>query len=218
MGVDGCRGGWLAAVTDDAGTRWHWTADVAELLAEPADAIAIDIPIGLPDAGTRACDVEARRRLGARRSSVFAAPIRPVLGCPTYADARALLASLGGASMSAQAFGLVRAVREVDEHVSPAEAGRVVEAHPELAFQLLSGLGLAAKKTDEGRAQRVAALSTVWPDAAALVASAPRPAAPDDALDALVCAWVARRWVRGDAVVLGDGGRDARGLPMRIVT
>jgi predicted RNase H-like nuclease len=51
-----------------------------------------------------------------------------------------------------------------------------------------------------------------------VVARAPARARPDDVLDALVCAWVARRWVDGAAETLGDGARDARGLLMRIVT
>jgi predicted RNase H-like nuclease len=39
----------------------------------------------------------------------------------------------------------------------------------------------------------------------------------DDALDALACAWAARRWRCGEARVLGDGERDAHGVLMRIV-
>jgi predicted RNase H-like nuclease len=216
IGVDGCRGGWLAACVDDAGPSWTWTADIADVLAAPADAIAIDIPIGLPDAGTRACDLEARRLLGPRRASVFAAPTRPVLDCATYAEARVVLASLGGPSMSAQAFGIVRAVRAVDAHLTAEDSDRIVEAHPELAFRTLAGHDLASKKTPAGRRQRIDALSTVWPSVTADLAAAPRPAAPDDALDALACAWVAQRWADGTAKVLGDGSRDTRRLPMRI--
>lgn len=219
LGVDGCRGGWLAAV-DDGGRRiaWRWTAEVGELLAMDAAAVAIDIPIGLPDRGSRACDVQARRRIGERRSSVFPAPVRSVLGCTTYAEARAVLAARGLPSMSAQAFGIVRAVRQVDRALGPADETRVVEAHPEVAFALLTGGGLAAKKTAPGREQRRRALANVCRDLDGLLAAAPRPAATDDALDALACLWVAGRWARGEAEVLGDGERDARGLVMRIVT
>ena len=217
VGVDGCRGGWLAAIAGaDGGVTWRWTAAVAELLAEPADAVAVDMPIGLVESGRRTCDVQARRLLGRQGASVFAAPVRPVLGCTTYAEARALLAARGGPSMSAQAFGIVRAVRDLDAAVSTADDDRVVEAHPELAFRAMTGTALASKKTAEGRAERLAALSATWPDVATLVAQAPRPAAPDDALDALACAWVARRWLRGEARILGDEARDARGKPMRI--
>lgn len=217
IGVDGARGGWLAAVDDDGTVSWWWTADVTELLALDAAAIAIDIPIGLPEHGVRRCDVEARRLLGRRGVTVFPAPLRPVLGCTSYAEARACLAAAGDRSMSAQAFGIVGAVRGVDEAVTPGDEDRVIEAHPELAFRAMTGAAMAPKKTPLGRTQRMQALSLMWPDVAALVAWAPRPAATDDALDALACAWTARRWARGEATTLGDGARDGRGLVMRIV-
>ena len=47
LGVDGCRGGWLGALAADTVT-WHWSAAVEDLLALPADVVAVDIPIGLP--------------------------------------------------------------------------------------------------------------------------------------------------------------------------
>jgi predicted RNase H-like nuclease len=218
-GVDGCRGGWLAATVEaDGDVRWAWTDEVAPLLRADADAVAIDIPIGLPDSGSRACDREARTALGRRGVSVFPAPVRPVLSCHTYAEARAVLAAGAGPSMSAQAFGIVAAVRQVDEAVSPADEDRVVEAHPELAFCLMGGgPGLFGKKTTAGVATRLRLLSAWQPDVLDVLAGAPERAGLDDALDALACAWVARRWVDGDATVLGDGARDSRGLVMRIV-
>jgi predicted RNase H-like nuclease len=216
LGVDGARGGWLGALVDGGATTWRWSADIRELLALEADAVAIDIPIGLPDAGTRWCDRAARRLLGRRGVSVFPAPVRSVLSCPTYADARAVLARAGGASMSAQAFGIVRAVRAVDDAITAADESRVVEAHPELAFHLLTREVLESKKTPVGAARRLAALGATVPDAGELVASAPSPATTDDALDALVLTWTARRWLRGEALMLTDGSRDARAILMRI--
>jgi predicted RNase H-like nuclease len=217
VGIDGCRGGWLAACCDDNDVAWSWSRDVAALLDASAQVIAIDIPIGLPRAGNRACDVLARRALGRRGATVFAAPVRPVLACTSYAEARAVLADLGGQSMSAQAWGIVAAVRAVDRAVSAADEPRIVEAHPELAFAQMTGTSLLPKKTPEGRAQRLGALRSYWPEVDDIAARAPRPAASDDALDALACAWAARRFARGEALVLTDGARDERGLLMRIV-
>ena len=82
-GVDGCPAGWIQitrhAKSGEIASRY--LPDAAALVQqEPRpDVIAIDIPIGLPKAGARACDVEARRLLGPRRSSVFAAPLRAML-------------------------------------------------------------------------------------------------------------------------------------------
>jgi len=221
MGIDGCRGGWLACVVDGTRVRWDYVDDVTDvrkLLEQDADAVAIDIPIGLPEEGVRACDVEARRRLGRRGVSVFAAPVRPVLGCATYAEARLVLAERGGASMSAQAFGIVRAVAAVDAAVTPADEPRVVEAHPEVAFSVMSdGDPLDPKKTARGAGQRLGRLQTALGAPVKALAEVPSGLPLDDALDALACAWVAARWVAGAATVLGDGHRDARGLAMRIV-
>jgi predicted RNase H-like nuclease len=204
LGVDGCRGGWLGALVvsaPDGGptVRWTWTADVAELLAMPADAVAIDIPIGLPEEGVRTCDSEARSLLGRRGVSVFAAPVRPVLPCTTYAEARAVLAARGGASMSAQAFGIVNAVREVDAALTPADESRVVEAHPEVAFCVMGGgPGLPPKRTASGAAIRMQLLQRWRPDVVDALTEVPVAAPLDDAVDALACAWVADRWRRRD--------------------
>jgi predicted RNase H-like nuclease len=218
-GVDGCRGGWLAATVDDADTVvWEWTTEVAQLLRAGADAVAIDIPIGLPDTGRRTCDQAARSLLGRRGATVFAAPVRPVLDCVTYADARGVLATLGGPSMSAQAFGIVAAVRAVDAVVTVADETRVVEAHPEVAFTLMGGGHVCpGKRTTAGVGVRLRLLQSWLPTVLDALADVPGRAGLDDALDALACAWVARRWVRGEATVLGDGERDRRGLLMRIV-
>lgn len=218
-GVDGCRGQWLGAVTSESAgaVEWRLVPSFRDLYDDAAlTVIAVDVPIGLPESGVRACDVEARAMLGARRSSVFAAPVRPVLRCATYAEARAVLARAGGPSMSAQAFGIVAAVRDVDQCVGPADDERVVETHPELAFQLLAGTTLSGKRTTAGVAERLRALASWRSDVLDLLTRVPAGVPIDDALDALACSWAANRWAAGERRTLGDGTRDARHLPMRI--
>jgi predicted RNase H-like nuclease len=220
IGVDGCRGGWVAAVLDGPGIDWlPWTTEIRDVLSVDAASVAIDIPIGLPEQSVRACDVEARALLGRRGVSVFSAPVRPVLSCRTYAEARAVLAAAGGRSMSAQAFGLVPAVRQVDEAITAADHHRVIEAHPEVAFFVLGGdRELASKRTGAGVAGRIRLLQdALAADVVAVLAKAPAGVPVDDALDALACAYVAREWAAGRATALGDGALDSRGLPMRIV-
>lgn len=217
LGADGCRrGGWVIALLDgDGELRWEWAADTAALVAMAeeydADAVALDVPIGLPALGlTRPCDVLARRRLRARASSVFAAPPREVLSAGDYAAARTVAPSL-----SAQAFGLVPRIREVDEGLralGPAAHDRYVEAHPETAFAAMAAGPVAPKKSAAGALQRLALIEEL----ADVPVDVPPGAALDDALDALAIAFVARRWADGDAEVLG-GETDALGLPMRIV-
>jgi predicted RNase H-like nuclease len=219
-GVDGCRGGWVSADVSGPGAdvAWRWwplDSTRALLLDGMVAVVAIDVPIGLPDAGqSRACDREARALLGRRGVSVFPAPSRVVLGAPSYAEARALLAARGGALMSAQAFGIAPAVAAVDACVSPGDDERIYECHPEVAFALMGGgPGLPGKRTADGAAVRRKLLGRWWPALGELPPRVPE----NDALDALACAWSALRFARGEAVTLGDGQRDARDLPMRIV-
>ena len=221
LGADGCKGGgWAVAMVDGEGElSWHWAADTAALLdladEYDADAVALDVPIGLPALGAvRACDRLARARIGARRSSVFAAPPREVLGCASYAEARPLAPTL-----SAQAFGLVPRIREVDEALRARGAQvheRVVECHPEVAFAAMAAgrVALATKRSAAGALQRIALLEDLLD--APLPTDPPALATLDDALDAAACALVAHRWARGEAEALGDE-TDALGTPMRIV-
>ena len=73
VGVDGCRGGWLAVIYDVAhgekAVKAHTEPGAFQrLLAAYADAacITIDIPIGLAEGHPRPPDVEARKVLGPR--------------------------------------------------------------------------------------------------------------------------------------------------------
>ncbi len=233
VGVDGCRGGWVAAHLPAGGdvgdVRGRVAPDVATLLAAlPADAeVAIDVPIGLPDAGPRACDAAARRALGARRASVFAAPVRSVLAAETYPDALARHRAADGRGLAKQAYFLLPKIREVDALLAatPALEGRVKETHPELAFATLAGAPLAhGKRTPEGRSTRDALLEAHLPGALARVRddlAGASGVAPDDVLDAVALLLaVARRAAGRDRVLparAADGApRDAVGRAMEI--
>lgn len=221
LGADGCRGGgWVVAVIDGEGElSWEWADDTAGALALAdeleADAVALDAPIGLPAlGGRRACDDLARARLGPRRSSVFAAPPREVLACASYPEAR-----LVAPSLSAQAFGLVPRIRDVDTELrtrGPGVHDTVVECHPEVVFALLTAgrSELGPKTSAAGALTRLALLEEALDQD--LPVDVPPGASLDDALDAAACAVTALRWARGEAEVLGDG-TDSTGTPMRIV-
>jgi predicted RNase H-like nuclease len=226
-GVDGCPGGWLALVRRADGTlASHCHADAGALFAVHAGSavLAIDIPIGLPERGARACDREARARLGARRSSVFPASLRAVLVAANWEEACRIRARIEGLRMSRQAFGIVAKVREVDAALQhrPAQAARVHEVHPELSFAAWNGSPLAhPKKCAGGRGERMGLVSRHFgPDAFALVRGGhPRRAvADDDILHAFAALWSAERIARGQAQWLPAlPPRDARGLRMQIV-
>ena len=82
------------------GRRPRWTTATLA-------ALAVDMPIGLPDDGPRLADQQARRRLGARRSSVFPTPVRATLDAVDYPDALAISRRVSGKGLSKQAFNLL---------------------------------------------------------------------------------------------------------------
>jgi predicted RNase H-like nuclease len=218
-GVDGCRTGWVVVRLGPAGLGVAVVPSIAPVIEEVAAgglaAAAIDMPVGLPAAGPRACDAEARRLLGPRRASVFPAPARAVLGARTYREAAERSRAATGRSLPVQAYNLVPKVAELDRAMRPGLQDRVVEAHPELAFARLAGVPAAhPKRTPEGRAERLALLAAAGVgDLSRLRALG---AAPDDILDAAVLALTAARARDGSAVRLGDGTVDARGLRMEV--
>ena len=171
-----------------------------EIVERTSGAVAVDMPIGLPSGSrsvVRACDREARALLGPRRSSVFPAPTRGMLRAKSFE-------ALRGSGLSLQSFHLFPKLRELDAVVraSRSTAQRLRECHPELAFRDLAGAPLEAnKRSPEGRAERYALLSRAFgvPRAHLEVhvqtfcAEHPRGRlAPDDAVDALVLALLAR--------------------------
>jgi predicted RNase H-like nuclease len=77
VGTDGFRGEWVSVALDGGRFLEASTSTTLEgvLGANPHDqVIAADIPIGLAPTGRRLADVEARRFVRGRGSSVFPAP------------------------------------------------------------------------------------------------------------------------------------------------
>jgi predicted RNase H-like nuclease len=196
------------------------------LRAAGCRAAGVDIPIGIPADGRRVAEGQARRLLGPRRSSVFSTPARPVLDASDYPEAlqRSRLAT--GKGVSRQAWNLVPKIVEVDRWMAmqpPHETEAwVFEIHPELAFARLAGAPLPEpKRGAAGHARRRALLAgAVAHDEEGIdrLVGAGRAAGagPDDVLDALAVACSARGSGGGPLTTLGDGGRDERGLVMRI--
>lgn len=227
-GIDGCRIGWVVATANLAPGVEDFQLqvlptfkDVVELLPH-IDVIAVDIPIGLLDRaerGGRLVDRLARQRLPGRTSSVFSAPIRPVLSASTYAEALRLTraSSPDGVGFSKQGWAIVPKIREVDEVRAASGEGRIFEVHPEVCFAAMSGRPMSHnKKNAPGREERLGALRTgliVLDDSRIRV----RGAAADDVIDACAALWTAARIARGEAKRLPDSPpRDSRNQPMEM--
>jgi len=209
-GVDMAGRGWAVVVLEENRVVDAFRSEsFAEALLVNAEVVGVDIPIGIPDSGPRPADVAARRFVGARRSSVFPTPVRPVLEAPTYAEARALAVELTGKSVSAQSYALRHRILEVDEHARRDE--RVIEVHPEVSFSELARRPLLSKHRTDGLAERRALLEEAGIE---VPESVPRIAEPD-LLDATVAAWTAARFARGEALSLPEGHEERIGAIWR---
>lgn len=225
-GVDGCRGAWaVATAVFEGADRAEPTTlaielvdDLAPLIAEvrtgAVAAMAIDMPIGLLEDRPRPCDIEARKVLGPRRSTVFPAPVRATLAAVDYDDACRLSRAASGKALSKQTYNLLAAIRRLDELVEPDDAETIVEAHPECAFARLAGAPLDSKHEAAGRAERHRLLATALGDPFAALDRGEVP--PIDLLDATVLTITARHVVAGTAIRLG-GDVDTTGRRAQVV-
>jgi len=203
LGVDACRAGWIGVALTAGQTTLYFGATIdALVLAAEADGplamIAIDIPIGLPDAGQRQADKLAYLAVGVLRSSVFITPTRRALDAPTHAAASALNRQLAGQGISVQAFALKPKIHQVDKWVR--DRRHVIEVHPEVSFAQLAGAPLTVRKsTWAGTERRRGLLADAGITLGSDLGRPAEMAAVDDVLDAAVAAWTARRSARGEA-------------------
>lgn len=205
-GVDGCPKGWIAIVLENGRfARAEFSPTFAELLTNLTDAkvIAVDIPIGLPDGPEpRVADIEARKILGKRGSSVFATPPRAVLKAASFPEANALSKKRFGRGISAQSYALRKKILEVD--ACAATDDRIYEVHPEVSFSEMNGEPIAyPKKSWHGQPSRLRLLANAGitiPEDLGPVGSIP----PDDIIDAAAAAWSAVRIASGTANRVGE--------------
>ncbi|MCP9489238.1 MAG: DUF429 domain-containing protein [Solirubrobacteraceae bacterium MAG38_C4-C5] len=238
VGVDGARGGWLAALghgdpTDVTHVELQLVEtfeEIAALRGQGADGVpvTVDIPMGLLNVvEPRPCDKEARKLLGVRASAVFAPPSRSLAGAATYQDARKVVAAAklkdpAVKGLSAQSFGIAPKVSEADKYLQADSRAQswLWECHPELSFKVLAdGEILRGKKSVSGQAKRLQLLCDRFPGLLdKLVAFGPdgRSVETGDALDALAALNTALRVRRGAHEELG-GETDDTGLIMRMV-
>lgn len=235
-GVDGCPGGWVAAIRDrDGAIRFHVFRDFGALVDEVEVGrighVIIDIPIGLMDDAPRWVDRAAKRFLRERHVCVFIAPLRPMLGVSAEEASAVRKMRLGGWA-SVQELAILPKVAEVDARMSPGLQARIREGHPEVTAAILNGgAPLNAKKRHaDGRRARLDLLAPVLGRAldGVLVTDrggVPTPvpvqgAKPDDLVDALLLLASAVRLERGHACTLPLGEPpevDSRGLVAEMV-
>ena len=177
VGVDGCPEGWFSVGLDGRG---RYEVGVFKTFKElldryaGAELVLVDIPIGLPEgAGGRDCDREARRRLEARRSSVFPTPTRRTVEQAArspwdYRRALEVERQFAGKGISQQAFRIAPKIAQVDRALlerGPNATPQVREVHPELCLWALNHKRPMkyGKKKAEGETERLEVLQGIEP-------------------------------------------------------
>lgn len=207
LGADACPAGWIGIAWSGDEVRAVVKPSIGDLVAlaetlGDLEAIAIDIPVGLPDRHQRQADVLARKQAGPRRASVFTTPVRKALQADDYQDALRINRELTGSGISRQAFNLGKRIMEVDSWLRTTHH-RVVEAHPELSFAEMAGAPLAdAKSTWAGAVRRRRLLLVAGIELSGDLNLTGMNTGVDDVLDAAAVAWTAARVARETATCL----------------
>jgi len=202
-GVDGCKDGWIAAfcpVINKPMPEFKIYDTFRELIERMPDSslIMIDIPIGLADEDSRQCDIEARKKLDVRGSSVFPTPIRAVVEDPrsqmdyAYAVGVSQQNHKRQKGISKQTHAILPKIAKVNELMTPELQNRILETHPELIFWALNhGEPLPPKKTEKGKKRRIEILDKIFPgiekEIYAKAKEFCKEAKIDDVIDACAC-------------------------------
>jgi len=219
VGVDGAGAGWLAAAHH--GGRWRFETfarfDALRDRLESPERVLVDVPVGVPETGRRACDEAAKALLGRRSASVFYAPTEAALSVRRnfgefdrdHGRARAVASdrneAAGAGGLTFQAWHITDRIVEVTDALAPPPFDGVYrEAHPELAFAAFAGEPLAASKTEASGRDRRLDLLAERPDggspgegyAAARDRFRVRDASDDDVVDAMALAVAAEGTLR----------------------
>lgn len=201
VGVDGCKDGWIAVVLRgfEISTFFLERIDVLGDTVTDASVIAIDIPIGLLSEGLRKADVEGRKELGRRQSTLYVVPAREALEAATHEAATRISKARSGVGISRQSFSLKSKIFEVERWLDDAPCP-VYEVHPELSFKEMTGSVVdSSKKTWAGMTIRRQALSREGIDLDTASRQVADRVAVDDMLDAGAAAWSAKRIYEGTA-------------------
>lgn len=201
LGLDACKSGWFYIALSKESFDFGVVTKAEQLLAisSPSTRLFIDIPIGLTNTA-RQCDIEARKRLGKRKSSVFPSPSRAALNASSYEDANQKNVAASGKKLSKQSYAIMPKIKEIDQLIQSKPLAKTIikEVHPELCFWALNKeIPLEHyKKTTAGFQERLNILKHYDLNAEANIAraflhSSSLGVARDDVVDAFVNALTA---------------------------
>ena len=157
LGLDGSAKGWVGVLLDGDRQSMTFHPDIDGALHRPFDRAAIDIPIGMPDYGTRSCDLLARAKLRPHASRVFTGARRWLwqeFADPDEANVEAT--RRGQSRVSRQLWHIGAKIMQVDAFICANPQLDIREVHPELVFlRLNQGKPLPSKKSADGLSLRL---------------------------------------------------------------
>jgi predicted RNase H-like nuclease len=225
IGLDGCRNGWIGAAAELGALSSVRMAkirrfdDLFSAFGTSPGVVAVDMPVGLVNDGSREVEGAARKILGSQASSIFTPPERMLLEFASlnghlespypssYDDSYNAVNDWAdnflGHGVARQAFGIFGKIAEIDRYMTAERDPRVHEAHPELIFrEMNNGDQLPPKKQPEGADSRTMLLNDVLRVEVELLTVSGDSSVKsnrDDELDALALLWTAKRIATGEA-------------------
>ena len=170
IGVDGCKGGWVAAILKQGNLiveKFSTINDIVNHYPE-FDEIIVDMIIGLPSNKDHVRpDTYARRIIKERASTVFTSPCRQAINAKTKADAYMENERVLGKKFTPLTLGIFPKILELDSFFTdnPQYKNIIKESHPEVCFAKLNGRTMLSKKIDiDGILERINLLSQYIPE------------------------------------------------------
>lgn len=240
VGVDGCKGNWIAVKISEEYFKIYKHNSIKELceMNEDTDSLLIDMPIGLPEDSEEECmrpEKKLRKVLTYRSqgkkteykgSSVFNVPCRQAVYAESKEEIVKANQAILGKGISEQSNGILPKIRELDEFLYNNNhwKNRIKESHPEVAFCVLNGGRpiMEKKASDEGANKRIELLMKYYPYTNDVIEKFFKDGGTrgnlNDLLDALCLAVVGKIGLDGSFITIPEQPhQDSRGLFMQVI-
>jgi 8-oxo-dGTP diphosphatase len=227
IGVDGCKGGWVAAILNRGELEINKYNNIYDIVNEypDFDEIFIDMVIGLASSKNHIRpDTYARQLIKERAATIFPAPCRQAVYAKTVAAAYEENERVMGKKFTPLTVGIIPKIREIDSFLQDNLKYRNVmkESHPEVCFAQLNGRTLLTKKSEvEGLEERIHLLAKYIPELSIIKLSALTKSLKckiDDIVDALCLTVSANIAAQGYFKIIPENPMiDETGLLMQMV-
>lgn len=227
IGVDGCRGGWIAAVLNKGKLEIEKFYKIEDMIKKYThfNELLIDMPIGFASSADEIRpDAAARKMISSRSPAIFSAPGRDSVYAVSEEEQIKKNKESLGKGLSRQTMAIIPKMRELDVFLQTNEEYKNVikESHPEVCFARLNGSVVMSKKSKaDGLEERLCILRQYLPGFGkniVLEKSKEFKCNKDDIIDAVCLAVTGRLSAVGKAESIPEEPlKDRTGLRMQMV-